>query len=93
LFAECSTLGKEELYRVSLFAECLALGKAFFVECETLPSAALGKEVLCQVPDILHSAKHIALDKDAVCGSECSMILWATGMHAISASYCEYCTL
>jgi len=34
-----------------VFAECPALGKEIFAECNSLPSAALGKEGLCRVSD------------------------------------------
>jgi hypothetical protein len=54
---------------VHFFAECPALGKVIFAECLTLPRAALGKEPFCRVPDIWHSAKHMALGKDTVSGS------------------------
>jgi len=54
-FAECLTLDKKGLCRVSGFAECLTHGKAFFAECISLPSAALGKERPRQRK--LHSAK------------------------------------
>jgi hypothetical protein len=56
-FAECSRLGKK------IFAECFSLpsvwrsAKEEFTVCFPLPSTALGKEALCRVPDILHSAK------------------------------------
>ena len=45
-FAECLTLGKEDVCRVSLFAECLALGKYGLCRVPVLPSArvsTLGK--------------------------------------------------
>jgi hypothetical protein len=58
---------------VSFFVECVALGKEPFAECFSLPSAALGKERLCQVPDIWHSAKHFALGKVALSGSDGSL--------------------
>jgi hypothetical protein len=38
--------------------------------CLSLPSAALGKQSLCRVPDILHSANSLALGKGLVSGSE-----------------------
>ena len=50
-FAESLALGKEVLCRVPVFAECPALGKELFAECNSLPSAALSKEGLCRVPD------------------------------------------
>jgi hypothetical protein len=37
--------------------------------CLSLPSATLGKQSLCRVPDILHSAKHLALGKVLVSDS------------------------
>ena len=51
------------------FTECPALSKALFAECNSLPSAALGKEGLCRVPDFLHSAKQFAFSKDSVSSS------------------------
>jgi hypothetical protein len=92
LFAECLRLGTRQrmtpLIAWRYFAECRTLGKIFFAECFSLPSAwhsakvvftmcfylpsvALGKESLCRVPDILHSAKPRTLGKDRVSGSEC----------------------
>ena len=49
-FAECLTLGKEDVCRVSLFAECLTLSKDGLCRGPALPSAALGKLSLCRVP-------------------------------------------
>jgi hypothetical protein len=49
-------------------------GKAIFAECLTLPRAALGKEPLCRVPDIWHSAKHMTLGKDTVSG----IVVWSS---------------
>jgi hypothetical protein len=69
-FAECLTLGK------SVFAECCPLPsvqhsvKGLFAESLTLPSAALGKILLCRVPDKRHSAKNPTLGKDSDSGSE-----------------------
>jgi hypothetical protein len=68
-FAECLTLGKV------FFAECFSLpsvwrsAKGDFTVCFSLPSVALGKESLCRVPDIWHSAKPRTLGKDRVSGS------------------------
>jgi hypothetical protein len=68
-FAECTALGK------MFFAECFPLPsvrhsvKDEFTVCLYLPSAALGKQSLCRVPDILHSAKSLALGKVLVSGS------------------------
>jgi hypothetical protein len=68
-FAECSILGK------TLFAECFSLPsvrysvKDKFTVCFSLPSAALDEQSLCRVPDILRSAKHLALGKVLVSGS------------------------
>ena len=56
-FAECLTLGKEDVCRVSLFVECLALGKDGLCRVPALSSAALGKLPLCRVPVFRHSAK------------------------------------
>ena len=74
------------LCRVSVFAECQALDKASFAEYHYLPSAALGKERLsrqrrlCRVPEIWHSANHIALGKGVVSSSAHSsgtnLVLW-----------------
>jgi hypothetical protein len=50
-----------------MFAECPALGKILFAECFVLPSAALGKDLICRVPDVLDSAKIFALGKDLGC--------------------------
>ena len=50
-FAESLAFGKEVFCRVPVFAECPALGKEIFAECNSLPSAALGKEDLCRVSD------------------------------------------
>ena len=61
---------RQLLCRVPFFAECPALGKELFAECNSLPSAALGKEGLCRVPDFLHSAKQFALGKDPVSSSD-----------------------
>jgi hypothetical protein len=69
-FAECSTLGKK------FFAECFSLpsvwhsAKEEFTVCFPLLSAALGKEALCWVHDILHSAKPWTLGKGRVSGSD-----------------------
>jgi hypothetical protein len=57
-FAKCLTLGKEVL-----------LPNARHSAKPSLPSAALGKVALYRVPDIWHSAKHMALGKDAISGS------------------------
>ena len=63
MFAECQAVGK------SMFAECFYMprarhsAKSFFAECFGLPCAALGKESLCRVPDILRSANYFALGK------------------------------
>ena len=65
-FAECLTLGKEDVCRVSLFAECLTLGKDVLCRVPALPSAALGKLPFCQVPVFRHSAKLRALSKEHV---------------------------
>ena len=69
-FAECLTLGKEDVCRVSLFAECLALGKDGLCRVPALPSAALGKLPLCRVLVFRHSAKRRALGKERVSRSE-----------------------
>jgi len=45
-----AALGKAQFCREPGFTECLALGKATFAECFILPSAALGKILLCRVP-------------------------------------------
>ena len=50
-FAESLALDKEALSRVHFFVEYPALGKELFAECNSLPSAALGKEGLCRVPN------------------------------------------
>ena len=50
LLPSAAALGKAQICREPGFAECLALGKATFAECFILPSAALGKIFLCQVP-------------------------------------------
>ena len=50
LLPSAAALGKAHICREPGFAECLALGKATFAECFILPSAALGKIFLCQVP-------------------------------------------
>ena len=50
-FAESLALGKEVICRVPMFAECPALDKEIFAECNSLPSVALGKEDLCRVSD------------------------------------------
>jgi hypothetical protein len=69
LFAERAALGK------IFFAECFYLPsaqlsvKADFTVCLYLPRAALGKHYLCRVPDILLSAKYLALGKVQVSGS------------------------
>jgi hypothetical protein len=47
----------------SLFAECFLLPMVFCV--------ALGKELLCRVPEIKHSAKNMALGKEPNSGSGC----------------------
>ena len=65
-FAECLTLGKEDVCRVSLFAECLTLGKDGLCRVLALPSAALSKLPLCRVPVFRHSAKRRALGKERV---------------------------
>jgi hypothetical protein len=46
----------------SLFAECFILPRVFCV--------ALGKELLCRVPEIKHSAKNMALGKEPNSGSD-----------------------
>jgi hypothetical protein len=72
-FAECSVIGKTS------FAECFSLpsvrrsAKYKFTVCFYLPSVALGKKSLCRVPDILRSAKILALGKGLVSGSEYSI--------------------
>jgi hypothetical protein len=69
IFAECSTLDKK------FFAECFSLpsiwhsAKEEFTVCFPLLSATLGKQALCRVPDILHSAKLWTLGKGHVSGS------------------------
>jgi hypothetical protein len=84
-FAKCSTLGK------TFFAECFSLpsarhsAKHEFTVCFSLPSVALGKEALCRVPDILHSAKQLALGKVLVSGSE----WWTGAMDSIWTSPCS----
>jgi hypothetical protein len=48
------------------------LGKKPLRECFLLPRVfcvALGKELLCRVPEIKHSAKNMALDKELNSGS------------------------
>jgi hypothetical protein len=68
-FAECSTLGKK------FFAECFIVlsarhsAKDKFTVCFPLPSAALGKEDFCRVPDVLRSANLWTLGKVLVSGS------------------------
>jgi len=69
-FTECLALGKVWLCRVPYFAEYQTLGKALFAECQVSLSAALGKGGLCQVPDIWHSAKILALGKVPVSCSD-----------------------
>jgi len=69
-FAECLTLGKEDVCRVSLFAECLALGKDGLCRVPALSSAALGKLPLCRVLVFRHSAKRRALGKERASRSD-----------------------
>jgi hypothetical protein len=54
---------------VFFFASVWHSVKEEFTVCFSLPSAALGKEALCRVPDILHSAKVWTLGKGRVSGS------------------------
>jgi hypothetical protein len=63
------TLGKEP------FVECQKRhsAKSFFTECFLLPRVfcvALGKELLCRVPEKKHSAKNMTIDKEPNSGSE-----------------------
>jgi hypothetical protein len=71
LFAECqkNIRQKKTLCRVSKIKHS---AKSFFAECFLLPRVfcvALGKELLCQVPDKKHSAKNLALGKELNSGS------------------------
>jgi hypothetical protein len=46
---------------------------SFFAKCFLLPRVscvALGKELLCRVPEKKHSAKHLALGKESNSGSD-----------------------
>jgi len=49
LLPRTAALGKAQICREPGFAECLALDKATFAECFILPSAAVGKILLCRV--------------------------------------------
>jgi len=86
-FAECPILGKDHLCRVRGCAECLALGKELFAESRALPSAALGKEALCRVPDFWRSAKHLTLGKARLCCSEWGVV---TIRYLRKTSWCSY---
>ena len=82
-FAECLSLprvwhsAKRFLYRVPAFAECRHSAKLSLPSAVALPSAtwlALGKESLCRVPVIRHSANILALGEVAFSRSEsCSL--------------------
>jgi hypothetical protein len=58
LFAEC----QKNTQQTSKFAECFILSSVL--------RAALAKELVCRVPEGLHSANHLALGKEPVSGSE-----------------------
>jgi hypothetical protein len=69
-FAEGRALGIFVLCRELLFAERAALGNEFFADGWFCRGLALSKEDCCRAPDICPSAKHPALGKDAISGSD-----------------------
>jgi hypothetical protein len=64
-FADCFFGTRQRRSLPSVFSGHSA--KIFFAECYFF---ALGKELLCRVSEKLHSANHLALDKELVSGSE-----------------------
>ena len=82
----------EDVCRVSVFAECLTLGKDGLCRVPALPSAALNKLSLCRVPVFRHSAKsappvvnHVRLYYTTLIvayGGECFVVSLKLGTHA-----------
>ena len=75
-FAKCLSspsawhLAKRPFRQVRFFAECLALGEAFFAKCWLRQEPGTWRSLLHQVPDFWHSANSGALGEAWVSCSE-----------------------
>jgi hypothetical protein len=73
LFAECHKYNTRQINSLPSVKN-KTLGKELLAECFLLPRVfcvALGKELLCRVPEKKHSAKNLALGKEPNSGSIC----------------------